>query len=107
MPHERIPKEVFYGEFAEGKRSQGGQKKGYKDARKASLKDFNIQIESWEHLHRVEQSDVASAIKKQHIKKQNESVKLKESEKNAKPEPMDHHQSVYSQILLGLPATHS
>ena len=32
MPDERLPKKVFYGELQEGKRSQGGQKKRYKDA---------------------------------------------------------------------------
>ena len=37
-----------YGELQEGKRSQGGQKKRYKDTLKASLKDFNIPIDSWE-----------------------------------------------------------
>ena len=31
-----------------GKRSQGGQKKRYKDTLKASLKDFNIPNKSWE-----------------------------------------------------------
>ena len=45
---ERLPKKVFYGELQEGKRSQGGQKKGYKDTLKASLKDFDILIGSWE-----------------------------------------------------------
>ena len=44
MPDECIPKKVFYGEFQEGKRSQDGQKKRYK----ASLKDFNIPVESCE-----------------------------------------------------------
>ena len=48
MPDERLPKRVFYGELQEGKRSQGGQKKRYKDTLKASLKDFNIPTESWE-----------------------------------------------------------
>ena len=48
MPDERLPKKVLYGELQEGKRSQGGQKKRYKDTLKASLKDFNIPIESWE-----------------------------------------------------------
>ena len=38
---------VFYGELQEGKRSQGGQKKRYKDTFKASLKDFDIPIASW------------------------------------------------------------
>ena len=48
MPDERLPKKVLYGELQEGKRSQGGQKKRYKDTLKASLNDFNIPIESWE-----------------------------------------------------------
>ena len=48
IPDERLPKKVLYGELQEGKRSQGGQKKRYKDTFKASLKDFNIPIESWE-----------------------------------------------------------
>ena len=48
MPDERLPKNIFYGELQEGKRSQGGQRKRYKDTLKASLKDFNIPTESWE-----------------------------------------------------------
>ena len=48
MPDERLPKKVLYGEHQEGKHSQGGQKKRYKDTLKASLKDFIIPIESWE-----------------------------------------------------------
>ena len=37
MPDERLPKKVFYGELQEGKRSQGGQKKRYKDTLNVSL----------------------------------------------------------------------
>ena len=48
MPDERPPKKVLYGELQEGKRSQGGQKKRYKDTLKASFKDFNIPTESCE-----------------------------------------------------------
>ena len=48
MPDERLPKKFLYGELQEGKRSQGGQKKRYKDTLKASFKDFNIPTESWE-----------------------------------------------------------
>ena len=48
MPDKRLPKKVLYGELQEGKRSQGGQKKRYKDTPKASLKDFNIPAEYWE-----------------------------------------------------------
>ena len=47
MSDERLPTKVLYGELQEGKRSQGGQKKRYKDTLKA-LKDFNIPTESWE-----------------------------------------------------------
>ena len=49
MPDERLLKKVLYGQLQEGKRSQGGQKKHYKDTLKAWLKDFNIPTESWEH----------------------------------------------------------
>ena len=42
MPDERLPKKVFYGELQEGKRSQGGQKKRYKDTLNASLKDWDL-----------------------------------------------------------------
>ena len=48
MPDERLPKKVLYRVLQEGKHSQGGQKKLYKDTLKASLKDFNIPTESWE-----------------------------------------------------------
>ena len=48
MPNERLQKKVLYGELQEGKHSQGGQKKHYKNTLKASLKDFNIPPESWE-----------------------------------------------------------
>ena len=46
MPDERLPKKVLYGELQEVKRSQGGQKKRYKDTLKDSHKDFNIPTES-------------------------------------------------------------
>ena len=48
MSDERLPKKVFYGELQEGKRSQGGQRKRYKDTLKASLEDFDIPIGSCE-----------------------------------------------------------
>ena len=50
MPDKQLPKKVFYGELEKGgKRSQGGQKKHYKDTLKTFLKGFNIPPESWEH----------------------------------------------------------
>ena len=48
MPESRLPKRLFYSELADGKRSQGGQKKRYKDMLKVSLKRFNIKPETWE-----------------------------------------------------------
>ena len=48
MPDVRLPKKVFYGELQEGKSSHSGQMKHYKDTLKASLKDINIPMGSWE-----------------------------------------------------------
>ena len=48
MPDKQLPKKVFYGELKEGKRSQGGQTKRYKDILKNSLKDFDIPMGTWE-----------------------------------------------------------
>ena len=86
MPDERLPKKVFYRELQEGKRSQGGQKKRYKDTLKASLKDFDIPMGSWEQTAQ-ERSKWREQLS---MKKKRESVKLKESAENAKPIPMGH-----------------
>ena len=48
MPDYRIPKKLLFGELQNGKRSQGGQRKRFKDTLKASLKAFNIDPSSWE-----------------------------------------------------------
>ena len=48
MPDKRLPKKVFYGALQEGKGSQVGQKKRYKDTFKASMADFDIPIGNWE-----------------------------------------------------------
>ena len=50
MEDSRLPKQLLYGELCEGKRSVGGQKKRYKDSLKASLKDMDISVSSWEQL---------------------------------------------------------
>ena len=107
MPDERLPKKVLYGELQEGKRSQGGQKKRYKDTLKASLKEFNIPTESWEQAAQGRTSDVASSTKVPPNLKQRESVKLKGSVKKGKQEPMDNHQTQHSPNSLALFATDS
>jgi hypothetical protein len=50
MPDNRIPKQLFYGELQEGKRTKGGQRKRFKDTLKSSLKAFNIDPDDWEAL---------------------------------------------------------
>ena len=90
MPDKRLPKKLFYGELREGKRSQGGQKKRYKDTLKASLKDFDIPIGSWEQTAQ-ERSKWRGLINKgAALYEKRESVKLKESAENAEPIPMGH-----------------
>ena len=98
MPDERLPKKVFYGELQEEKRSQGGQKKRYKDTLKALLNHFNIPTESWEQASQ-------DRTKEPHNLNQRESVKLKESVKNGKQEPRIHHQTRHSQNSHALFAT--
>ena len=107
MPDERLPKKVLYGELQEGKRSQGGQKKRYKDTLKASLKDFNISTESWEQAAQDRTKWRCLINKDASQLKQKESVKPKGSVKKGKQEPRDHHQTQHSPNSLALFATDS
>ncbi|KAJ1204190.1 hypothetical protein NDU88_007971 [Pleurodeles waltl] len=50
MPDIRLPKRLFYGELAEGKFAQGGQKKRFQDTLKVSLKSFDIDLDFWKTL---------------------------------------------------------
>ncbi|KAJ1207328.1 hypothetical protein NDU88_002719 [Pleurodeles waltl] len=52
MPDIHFPKRLFYGEWVEGKRTQGGQKKHFEDTLKVSLKSFDIDPDSWEILEK-------------------------------------------------------
>ncbi|VDM01783.1 unnamed protein product [Schistocephalus solidus] len=52
MDDERLPKRLFYGDLAMGSRRQGGQVRRYKDTLKTSLKQLQINPESWEDLAR-------------------------------------------------------
>ena len=83
MPDERLPKKVFFGELQEGKRSQGGQKKRYKDTLKASLKDLGIPIGSWEQTAQERSKWQGLINKGAALYEKRESVKLKERERKA------------------------
>lgn len=50
MSDERIPRQLFYRELAQGKRSHGGQRKRFKDTLKISLKSLEINTTTWETL---------------------------------------------------------
>ena len=42
-----LPKKLFDGELSQGKRSQGGQKKRFKDTLKVSMKSFGVTLIAW------------------------------------------------------------
>ena len=48
MPDHRLPKQIFYSELKNGKRTQGGQKKRFKDTLKCSLNAFGLNPDTWE-----------------------------------------------------------
>src|SRR5213083_2918718 len=50
MADDRIPKQLLYGELAQGKRSHGGQKKRFKDTLKHNMINCNIDPSSFEAL---------------------------------------------------------
>ena len=50
MSDDRIPKQLLYGELRDGKRTQGGQRKRYKDTIKHNLKACGIQVDDWESI---------------------------------------------------------
>ena len=63
MPDKWLPRKVFYGVLQVGKGFQGGQKKHFKGALKAFLKDLSILYlqSSGNKLRMVEQSCIASS----------------------------------------------
>ncbi len=48
MPGCRISKQLLYRELSYGSRKVGGQRKRYKNSLKVYMKDFNIDIATWE-----------------------------------------------------------
>ena len=50
MPDDRLPKRILYGELCSGRRSQGGQKKRYKDLLGETLDNCGIPRKEWDTL---------------------------------------------------------
>ena len=50
MKHHRLPKKLLYGELSQGNRSQGRQKKRFKDTLKVPMKSFGIGPNCLEYL---------------------------------------------------------
>ena len=50
MEDDRLPKQLFYSELAEGQRGRGRPKLRYKDTLKQSLKKCDIGTEDWEEM---------------------------------------------------------
>ena len=50
LDESRLPQHILYGELGTGTRSQGGQRKRFKDNLKSSLKSCGINLSSWEAL---------------------------------------------------------
>ncbi|XP_060759866.1 uncharacterized protein LOC132870238 [Neoarius graeffei] len=48
MPNYRLPKQILYGQLKEGKCTQGGQKKRYKDMIKVHLRKCHFNLNNWE-----------------------------------------------------------
>ena len=49
MDTSRIPRQIFYGELAQGTRKVGGQKLRYKDVAKRHMKSMGLEVNNWEH----------------------------------------------------------
>ena len=108
MPDERLPTKILYGELQVGIRSHGCQKKRYKDTLKASLKDFNIPLDSWEQIAQ-DHIKWRGLIKKGELvnTKQKESAKPSRNVHSGKPELRHHQQNSLPQTSLVLSATGS
>ena len=52
MSDDRLPKQLFYGELATGKRPRHKPKKRFKDCLKNSMKDLDIDHDNWEETAR-------------------------------------------------------
>ena len=50
MDNGRLPRQLFYGEMWEGKRSALKPKKRFKDTTKYYLKQFGLPVDQWEEL---------------------------------------------------------
>ncbi|KAJ1119834.1 hypothetical protein NDU88_008019 [Pleurodeles waltl] len=109
MPDIRLPKKLFYGVLAEGKCTQGGQKKHFKDTLKVSLKRFGINLDSWENLaqdHPAWQSCIskgATSYEQSRTAQAQKKRELRKSIDNSLPtKPADHLCPTCRRVRIGL-----
>ena len=88
-----LQRKFLYGELQEGKRSQVGQEKRYKDILKACLKDFEMPTGPWEQTVEERSKWRGLINKAAALYEKREYVKMKESTGNTKPRPMGHQQT--------------
>ena len=85
-----------------GKRSQGGQKKRYKDTLKVSLNDFSISPESREQSAQDRVKWRCRFRMKQMTTKQRESARLNESAKSAKSRAESSSESSFLEMTCSI-----
>ena len=86
MDDNRIPKKMLYGELTVGKRSVGRPKKRFKDNLKASLRELNIDTDTWESLatdRSMWRSSITKGAKAAETLRISEAEKKREIRKNS------------------------
>ena len=91
MPDHRLAKRLFYGELQEGKRSQGGQNKHFKDNLKISVKVFAINPNTYEHAAQAVLSGAPPCTKAQQPVRQTELLQQKNGGKPRASDPPTTH----------------
>ena len=72
MKDGRIPKDIFYGELASGRRTKGHPQLRYKDVCKRDMKALDINTDSWEEL--AADSMMWRSTLNQHLKSEEEKL---------------------------------
>ena len=107
MPDERLPGKLSMENCKKESAHKVAERNATKTPLKPRLRILIFQLSPGNRLFRIEQSGIASSIKRPPNLKQRGSVKLNGSVKKGKQEPRDHHQTQHSPNSLALFATDS